>query len=53
MDPKDTVSLCMLGYTFEKMGKEEEALKYYGEALKLNPNDPLASRLMAGVDLHD
>ena len=52
-DAKDTVSICMIGYVYEKTGKKDLAMEYYGKALQLRPNDQLASRLMAGVDLHD
>lgn len=53
LDKKDSVSLCMVGYVYEKTGRKDLAMQYYGKALKLKPNDPLASRLMAGVDLND
>jgi Tfp pilus assembly protein PilF len=53
LEPKDTVSLCMIGYVYEKTGKQDMAMQYYGKALAIKPNDQLASRLMAGVDLHD
>jgi tetratricopeptide (TPR) repeat protein len=50
LDHADTVSLCMIGYSYEKLGKAEKAMEYYAEALKLKPNDELATQLMAGVD---
>ena len=53
LDQKDTVSVCMIGYVYEKTGRSDLAMKYYGKALKLKPNDQLASKLMAGVDLND
>ena len=53
MDPKDTVALCMIGYVYEKTGRQDTAMQYYGKALAIKPNDQLASRLMAGIDLHD
>lgn len=53
LDPKDSVSVTMVGYVYEKTGRSDLAMKYYGKALKLKPNDPLASQLMAGVDLND
>lgn len=53
LDPADTVSVCMVGYVYEKTGRSDLAMKYYGKALKTKPNDPLASKLMAGVDLND
>jgi superkiller protein 3 len=51
LDSTDTVSLCMVGYVMEKTGKPEQALKYYAQALKINPDDQLASKLLASVDL--
>jgi tetratricopeptide (TPR) repeat protein len=53
LDPGDTVSVCMVGYALEKLGKGEQAAQYYGKALRMKPNDDFASKLMAGVDLHD
>ena len=52
-DPKDTVSICMIGYVHEKTGKKDLAMEYYGKALQIKPNDQLASRLIAGIDLND
>jgi tetratricopeptide (TPR) repeat protein len=49
----DALSLCMTGYVLEKMGRTDEAIQYYGKALKRNPNDELATRLMAGVQVHE
>lgn len=49
----DPVSLCMTGYVLQKLGHTDEAIKYYGRALKRNPNDELANKLMASVDLHE
>lgn len=51
-DRKDPVSLCMIGYVLAKTGHADEALEFYGRALNLNPNDELATKLMAtaGVD---
>ncbi|MCC6422656.1 MAG: tetratricopeptide repeat protein [Phycisphaerales bacterium] len=51
LDSADTVSLCMIGYTFEKSGEGSRAISYYQQALRMNPNDKLAARLLAGVDL--
>lgn len=53
LDRTDTVALCMIGYVLEKMDRPAQAMNYYAQALKLKPNDELASRLMAGVDLHE
>ena len=49
----DPLSLCMTGYVLEKLGRPNEAIQYYGKALKRNPNDELANKLMAGIQLHD
>jgi hypothetical protein len=43
----------MVGYAFEKLGRQDAALKCYAKALKINPGDRMASQLMAGIDLHD
>lgn len=51
LDQSDTVSLCMVGYALEKMGKSEQAVQYYSKALRLKPNDEMASKFMASVNL--
>jgi Flp pilus assembly protein TadD len=53
LDRKDAVSVCMVGYVFERLGRHDAAMKCYAKALKLKPNDEMASQLMAGLDLHD
>jgi Tfp pilus assembly protein PilF len=53
LDKRDPVSVCMVGYVYEKLGKNDLAVQYYGKALKLKPQDELASKLMAGVNLND
>ncbi len=53
LDRKDSVALCMIGYVYEKTGRGDLAMQYYGRALKVKPNDDLASRLMASVNLND
>lgn len=50
IDRTDTVSLCMIGYVLERSGKSDQAMQYYSKALKLKPQDELASKLMASVD---
>lgn len=50
LDKADSVSLCMIGFVMEKMGKNEQAIWYYGQALKIKPDDELASHLMASVE---
>ena len=49
----DAVSLCMVGYALEKMGQNEQAMGYYAQALKLKPDDELARKLMAGVEMRE
>lgn len=53
LDGRDTVGLCMLGYVQEKLGHPDQAMRLYGQALKLNPNDDFAAKLMASLDLHE
>jgi Tfp pilus assembly protein PilF len=53
LDRKDSVSVCMVGYVFERLGRNEAAMKCYAKALKMKPNDEMASKLMAGLDLND
>jgi len=50
LDNSDTTSLCMIGYTLAKMGREHEAARYYAQALRIKPNDDMASELMAQID---
>ena len=49
-DAADSVSLCMIGYAYEKMGQADKAMRYYTRALRIKPGDDLASQLLAGVD---
>lgn len=53
LDDTDTVSLCMIGYALERLGKPEQAIPYYSKALRLKPNDEMATRFMASVDLSE
>jgi Flp pilus assembly protein TadD len=53
LDPSDTVSLCMVGYTLQKLGRSAEARACYEQALKITPRDEMATQLMAGLDLHE
>jgi tetratricopeptide (TPR) repeat protein len=50
LDQNDTVSLCMAGLTLHRLGKPMEAIQWYQRALKVNPGDDLANRLMARLD---
>ena len=40
----------MIGYVYEKIGRNDEAMQCYAKALKINPGDELATQLMASVD---
>lgn len=51
LDSGDSVSLAMQGYVLEKLGKNDQAVQCYAKALKIKPNDELASRLMAAVNV--
>ncbi|MDQ3440071.1 MAG: tetratricopeptide repeat protein [Planctomycetota bacterium] len=53
LDQTDTVSLCMVGYALERMGKPDQAIQYYSKALRLKPNDEMASKFMASVNLNE
>jgi Flp pilus assembly protein TadD len=51
LDDKDPVSICMTGFVLEKMGRSDEAIRYYSTALKIKPNDELATSLLAKVQV--
>lgn len=53
LDRADTVSLCMIGYVLEKLGHGQQGLEYYAAALRIRPNDELATRLMANVSFDE
>lgn len=53
LDNADIVSLCMTGYVLEKLGKPSDAMACYAQALRLKPNDELASKLMAQVEVKE
>jgi len=53
LDAKDTTSICMVGYALQKLGRNDEAAKYYAKALKIKPGDEMARKLMASVDVND
>lgn len=53
LNVRDTVSLCMIGYTLEKMGQKGLAGTYYARALKIRPDDEMANKLMAQLDMKD
>jgi len=50
-NPTDAVSLCMTGFVLEKMGRSDEAIRFYSQALKIKPNDDLATSLLAKVQV--
>ena len=45
-----SVSVCMIGYTYEKMGRTDLAMSSYSRAMKLQPGDDMARQLMAEID---
>jgi tetratricopeptide (TPR) repeat protein len=49
LDHTDTVSLCLQGCVLTKMGHAGQAAELYNRALKLNPHDPLANRLVSAM----
>ncbi len=53
LDPADTVALCMVGLTLDKLGRDSEAATYYQQALKIKPGDEMAARLMTRLDVHE
>ena len=53
LDPRDTVTLCMVGYVLEKQKKPQAAAKWYARALQIRPGDAMARKLMAGVDVNE
>jgi tetratricopeptide (TPR) repeat protein len=52
LDQNDTVSLCMVGLTLDRLGRSQEAAKWYQRALKINPSDDMANELLARLDIH-
>ncbi len=53
LDQKDTVSLCMVGLTLQRLGESQQAMNCYARALQLKPNDDLARKLMAAIDFQE
>ena len=53
LDPADTVALCMVGLTLDKLGHAQDSAAYYQQALKINPDDEMATRLLARLDVHE
>ena len=53
LDNGDATSLCMTGLVLEKMGRSTEAVRYYSQALKIKPNDELATSLLAKVQVDE
>jgi len=52
-DKASLVSVCMTGLVLEKMGRSTEAIGYYSQALKVKPNDELATSLLAKVQVKE
>ena len=53
LDQNDTVSICMVGLTLDRLGRSRDAALWYQRALKLNPGDDMASQLLARLDVHE
>jgi tetratricopeptide (TPR) repeat protein len=53
LDQNDTVSICMVGLTLDRLGRSREAAQWYQRALKLSPGDDMASQLLARLDVHE
>jgi tetratricopeptide (TPR) repeat protein len=47
LNADDPVALCMVGYVLDQQGRHQEALSFYGQALRVSPKDPLATQLMS------
>ena len=45
----DALNISMTGYVLEKMGRKEEARQFYVRALKKDPQDELALKLLASL----
>jgi len=50
LDKNDATSLCMVGYTLTKLGREQEAVAYFEQALRVKPGDDMAAQMMAQID---
>lgn len=46
-DPRNTAAYIGLGRTYQQLGMPGRALRYYRQALTINPNDPVALELQA------
>jgi len=53
LDPSDTVSLCMVGLSLQKLGRSQQAQAFYERALQLDPADEMAIQLMAQGNSHE
>jgi len=51
--PGDPTVLCMLGRCCARMGRRDQAAKYYAQALQSDPKHSLAKRLLASTTLQD
>ena len=50
LDPSDTVSLCMVGLTLDRMGRKEQATDCFQQALRMKPGDQMAGQLLTNLD---
>ncbi|MCF7958039.1 MAG: tetratricopeptide repeat protein [Phycisphaerae bacterium] len=49
-DKQNSLAWCLLGQALHEQGKAKEAAKCYAQALRVNPNDPIAKHLMIATD---
>lgn len=49
--PEDATALCMLGRCYASMGRREQAVSCYVQALRSDPQHRLAKKLLASADL--
>ena len=50
LDPTDSTNLCLQGFVLQRMGKIGDAKACLTHALKVNPKDELAGKLLASLD---
>jgi tetratricopeptide (TPR) repeat protein len=49
LQPNDPTTLCMLGLALQQSGQDKKAAELYAQALKADPSDRLAGRLLVSV----
>ena len=49
LEENNGLAYCLLGQCLQAEGKRSDALVCYAEALKINPEDSLAQKLMAKI----